>query len=119
MTDSATSVSESESTRPDPQHILERLEQYKDDHPEASEYQLETEAEAEELLVAMVSTFKLVMDDPKFRDRESRAEIQKYAKQYHHAIQGKRCLDFFRELEGDDELSLYGMRITASRIVVQ
>ena len=114
MADSVTPASKPESREPGAALILERLEAYKQQNPNVQAYYLTSEEEARDLLIAMVGTFELILKDPKFDNEASRAEIGKYQRQYHDAIQSGECLVFFRELADHEQLSLYGMQLKVS-----
>jgi len=117
MTGSATPAPPSESRPTEAQHILERLEQWREDNPEASVYVLADEQEAADLLLAMAATMKLVAKDLG-HDKASRDTIQGYAKIYRKAVMQGKALEYFRTLTEEDELSLYGVKITAPRIIL-
>lgn len=121
MTDSAISASPGDSTTADsttPNNILERLELYKEANPTAIEYWLETEAEAELLLVAMAASLDTLIADPSF-DKIAAEDLKKYSRQYKAACRQQKALDYIRDLADENSLAIWGMRIRARRIVLQ
>jgi len=114
MADSVTSASQPQSSEPATSgHILARMEEYSEEHPEATSYLISTELEAEELLLAIAATLKHLMRDVKHRDDQ--AQIKKIGQQYRLAVVQNRALDYIRGLTGDDELEIYGLKITVPR----
>jgi hypothetical protein len=117
MTDSAINVSKDESTTREPRNVIERLEQYSQDHPEATTYQVTTELEAEELLGAMAVSLSSLANEVK--DERDRGELLKYGKLYHQAVVQHRALDYNRGLTAEDELVIYGLKLQVPAIVLQ
>jgi hypothetical protein len=128
MADSATNASENGSndpkTRDDdrltlehPARIIERIEAWANDHPEAVDYWIDTEIEAASLLLAMAASLKHAEQD--IADRISIETLRRYANTYRQHVQQGKALYYLRKLcEGDEDLiTLHGLTIRASRIV--
>lgn len=100
-------------------HVLQRIEAFKAEHPEATEYLITTELEAEQVLLAIAATLKCILDD--VHDRDSKAEIKKIGQQYRLAVVQGRALDFIREIAAADEtaLEIHGVRIVVPPKVLQ
>lgn len=121
MTDSATSVSRSASSgqsEPRMPRILQQIEEYADEHPEAQAYYLSTEDDARDLLVAIMSTLRITMQNSTL-SRQEKEEIGRHAMSYHEAIQSGECLNFVRLLTEDDELAIYGLTLKVSPVLIQ
>lgn len=116
MTDDATNVSESPSEAR-PSHILDRLEVWAEDHPEATSYLLTSELEAEELLLAMAAALKLVSRD--VNNIVDSDTARTYARTYRKAVTHRAALDYIRTLTKVDEIQIYGLKIEAPRVVLQ
>lgn len=114
MVDTVTNVSKKISN--DHEHILERLEQYATDNPIATEYRITSELEAEQLLVAMAAILKHnadAIDDP-----EDAKKLRQFAHLYKQKVQRNQALDYIRELNEMDQISLFGLKLTVPRIVL-
>lgn len=113
--DSATDVSRKGSTAP---NILERLELISLEQPEQTEYLVTTEIEAQEILTAMAASLTMIASGmDKGPDRQV---ITDYAAQYRLAVVRASGLELLRELAGnpDDELVIYGLKLTVPVIVL-
>lgn len=97
------------------EHILDRLQRLAVENPQLEEYQLTTEIEAQQLLLAMAAMLKELRKDVKHA--EDREEIGQYARDYRLAVQEGRALEYLHGLNPDDELELFGLKITTSVIV--
>lgn len=117
MTESATTASPGGSRKAERLNVIQRLEAYAEDHPEATTYSITSEWEAEEILGAMALSLAALANDVK--DKTDRAELTKYGKQYHLAVVERRALEFIRELTDDDELVIYGLKLQVPAIVLQ
>lgn len=112
--DSAIDVSRKGSTEP---NVLERLELISLEKPEQTEYLVTTESEAQEILTAMAASLTMIASGmDKGHDRQV---VHNYAAQYRLAVVRASALDLFRELAGgDDELTIYGLKLVVPAIVL-
>lgn len=117
MTDSATNASKGELTAPEPTNVIERLEQYSLDHPDATMYLITSEDEARQILGAMAVSLGMMANDVK--DQDDRDELLKYARIYHRTVTEGSALAYIRALNEADELSIFGMRLAVPAIVLQ
>ena len=119
MTDSATTASPNalkpRMTTESQTELLNRIEQYKDDHPESIEYWIETEIEAACLLIAMAASLKHLEVDVN-NDKDRIKTLRHYAHTYRQVVQKGTAINYLHDLTDEDALSIYGMRIRARRI---
>lgn len=121
MTDSATSASPGGSKPPDnttPSNILERLESYKDDHPTAVDYWIETEMEAAQLLIAMAASLDSLAKDLEY-DKVDAGHLTKFSRQYKAIVCQGKAINYLRNISDQEAIAICGMRIRARRIVLQ
>ena len=97
--------------------ILERLERYAAENPDATEYRLDTEIEAQQLLIAMAAALKLMSKD--IEDRKDRQVLTNYANTYRQKVIHGKALEYIRELSEEDQLTIHGMKIVAPVIILQ
>lgn len=116
MTDDVTNVSESPSEAR-LSHILDRMEVWAEDHPEATSYMLMSELEAEELLLAMAAALKLISRD--VNNIVDKDIAQNYARTYRKVVVQGAAMDYIRTLNKSDEIEIYGLKIKAPRVVLQ
>jgi hypothetical protein len=114
--DSATSAKRNESTPPT-ENVLDRLQRLAVENPDLVEYQLTTELEAQELLTAMAAMLKVMMKD--VHHRGDKRTIQDYANQYRKAVIQGNAFGYIHELNSDDGLELFGLKITTGVAVLQ
>lgn len=102
-------------------HILERLEALADQYAEECKpkpwlYVIKDEEEAEQLLVAMAAVIKITVQDVhNALDRRTYLDV---AAGYRKAVLQGKALQCFREMTEDDQLELWGLTLTAGRIVL-
>lgn len=101
-----------------PQHVLERLEQWAEDNPAATEYVVGTEFEAASILVAMAATLKVAKAAIMESTGASEETLNRYARRYRQAAGTGTALRYLREIDGDEEnqIELFGKRIRAMPI---
>ena len=114
--ESATPASNNGSSDPR-ENILDKLQRLANEDPTLEAYHITTEIEAQELLLAMAAMLKVMAKDVKVEI--DRRVLKDYANQYRAAtIQGK-AMEYLRELDADDELELFGLKITVPAIIIQ
>ena len=96
-------------------HILERLEDYAEEHPEATEYRISSELEAEQILLAMAATIKHTSSS--IRNKMDKSLYLEIANKYRVAVIGGKALETFRAMTEEDQLELYGLKLTVTNIV--
>ncbi len=123
MADTVTTASEKTSSAPaDSDHILERLEalsiQYQEERRPESEfvYQIQGEEEAAQILLAMAATIKHTADG--VRNKMDLALYLQIAADYRKAVIQGKALETFREMTDDDQLEIYGLKLSARRIML-
>jgi hypothetical protein len=97
------------------EHILDRLQRLAVENPHLVEYQLTTEHEAQELLTAMAAMLKVMIKD--VNHPTDKRELKNYANEYRHAVIQGNALTYLHKLNPDDELELFGLKITTSVII--
>lgn len=103
-------------------HILERLEalgdQFDDDCIPCSDrvYIIQDEEEASQILLAMAATIKHTAEG--VRNVADKALYLGIARDYRQAVVSGKALETFRGMTEDDQLSIYGMRLEARRIML-
>lgn len=116
--DSVTDAKLNESKRPDErENILDRLQRLAVNDPDLTEYQLTTELEAQELLIAMAAMLKVMRKD--VVGKKDKQLLNDYACQYRAAVIQGRALEYFRTLNAGDQLALFGLAITTPMIILQ
>jgi hypothetical protein len=123
MADIATTASEKTSNDPGTSdHILERLEalsiQYHEECRPDSEfvYQIQGEEEAAQILLAMAATIKHTAEG--VRNKMDHAQYVQIAADYRQAVVQGKALQTFREMTEDDQLEIYGLKLSARRILL-
>ena len=101
--------------RKEQEHILDRLQRLAVENPDLQEYQLTTEFEAAELLLAMAAMLKELRKD--VNNAEDRRQISEYGNEYRLAVKQGRALEYLHTLNPEDELELFGLKITTSVII--
>jgi hypothetical protein len=114
--DSATSAKRNESTPPT-ENVLDRLQRLAVENPDLVEYQLTTELEAQELLIAMAAMLKVMIKD--IHQAGDKRTIQDYANEYRLAVIQGKAFEYIHELNPDDEFELFGLKITTGVVVLQ
>lgn len=113
MTDAVTDVSKPPSSG----HVLERMESFsealQDQGAPESEFvwELKTEEEAAEILLAMAAALALVVRDPDYRDKHGRRTVKDFCRLYRRNVSQRTALSYIRTLDVTDELSIYGLKI--------
>lgn len=97
------------------EHILDRLQRLAVENPDLAEYQLTTELEAQELLTAMAAMLKVMIKDVDHPD--DKRQLKDYANEYRHAVIQGNALNYLHKLNPEDELELFGLKITTSVII--
>ncbi len=100
-----------------PENIIERIEKWIAEHPEATEYWIETETEAEQILLAMAAVIRLSAKG--VGDRNAKRMMRDQANQYVQAVQNNAALELFRNMTEADQLELYEVRLRARSIALQ
>lgn len=113
MTESVPSAPPSDSSgpageRPEPANIIERIEQYAAEHPEATEYRITTEAEAAQILLAIAAVLKHLRRDV-HNDREGRAKLKKIGQEYRLAVAQGKALEYIFSMTEEDQLEIRGL----------
>lgn len=123
MADTVTTASGKTSSAPAASdHILERLEalsiQYQEECRPASEfvYQIQGEEEAAQILLAMAATIKHTADG--IRNKMDLALYLQIAADYRKAVVQGKALQCFREMTEEDQLEIYGLKLSARRIML-
>ncbi len=123
MTDTVMTASEKTSKQAGvSDHILERLEalgdQFDEDCIPSSDrvYVIQDEEEACQILLAMAATIKHTADG--VLNVPDKALYLGIARVYREAVVSGRALETFRKMTEEDQLSIYGMRLEARRIML-
>lgn len=95
---------------------LERLAQYAEEHPEKNEYRITSELEAAEILTMLAATLKLGAKQT--RDREYAKKLRDFSHVYKLQVKRGNALEYIRQLSEEEELVIYGMKLTAPRITL-
>ncbi len=91
--------------------ILSRIEEYALDNPDATEYWIETEIEAEQILLAMASVIKLQIKNTPTLSSHDKAMMRNIARKYKVAVREAKAGQLFRDMTEDDQLELRGLRL--------
>lgn len=98
-------------------NVLERIEQYSVDQPEATEFYIYDELEAQQILLAMAAMIHETVGDVKHEmDREQYKEI---ARKYRKAVIDEKAMELFREMTEEDQLVILGLKLKAPNITIQ
>ena len=112
------SVSDSESTETTTSIApLAYIGEYAEQNPLATEYYVETELEAQKILLAMAASIKHLVKDVK--RNEDKATMLKFANQYRQAVIHSNALDYIRNMTEETQLEIYGLALKARRIILQ
>lgn len=117
MTDSARTVSPGALKRQGPQRILEQIEAYADEHPEAEEFLLEGEEQAAQVLIAMAGTMKVIQAD--LEPGVDRQTVKDICQSYRQAVVKGKATELFRSMTEEDQLEIYGLRLRMRRVLLQ
>lgn len=98
-------------------HILEQMEQYAEDNPLATEFYLENEEQAAQILLSMAASIKHLVKDVKHK--EDQRHMVTIANQYRKAVIHNRALELFCNMTDEDQLEMYGLKLLVRRIVLQ
>jgi len=102
---------------PDQDHvatnIIERFQQFKAANPDAVEYQLQGEEEAQVVLTAIIPTLRALAADVNVP--EDRAAIIRCANQFQSAVVNGRAINAFRRMDDTNQVYLAGIKITARK----
>lgn len=113
MTESVKSAQQNAPAESNHMNIMERLEAFKDENPNAKYYFVSTEIEAAEILIAMAAALKLASQD--LNDDDSIETMKEYARIYRaKTFQGK-ALEYLMTLSKADKLSIFGMELAVKR----
>ena len=122
MTDSATPALPTESRSrmnlEGPAEILQTLERYAEEHPEAKEYWIETEIDAAYLLLAMAASLKHLENDVT-KDKDGIKTLRHYGHTYRQVVQKGNAIQYLHDLTEADALSIYGLRIRSKGVTLQ
>ncbi len=120
MTDSAIDASQNESMNHGPAGILQKLESFAAENPTTTDYWINTEYEAAAILSAMAASLKhMRKNTASIRKRSLDAEtLKKYERIYRSKCNQGMALHYFRTLDPEDELEIYGLKIRAHRLIV-
>lgn len=91
--------------------VLERLEAWVEENPGATEYWIETELEAEQILLGMAAVIHQTMLAPTDLTQHDRRTLQDMANRYRLAVSQGRGLQTFREMTDEDQLHFMGVRL--------
>lgn len=112
----STEATESKASPPS-ENIIERIETWVEHNPSATDYWIETESEAGELLIAMAAVLRL--NAKGIKEPGDRRLMRSIANDYIQHVQNSTALEHFRNMSDDDELKLYGVRMRARSLVLQ
>lgn len=97
-------------------HVLETMELWAAEHPMATEYVLTSELQAEQLLLAMAAVIAHTSKD--IRNAMDKRMYLDIASQYRKAVIDQSALQLFQEMTEEDQLELYGLKITVRTILL-
>lgn len=117
MTDSAMPASPDASTTAGKTNILERIEQWAADHPEALEYLLDGEAEAAEALLALAAVLKLTTAD--MPDCQEKRHAKAIAASYRKAVARGKATETIRAMTDADQVTVAGLDLKMRRVLLQ
>jgi hypothetical protein len=95
------------------QNIIERFQRFKEENPDAIEYVLSGEEEAQIVLIAIIPTLRALAADVKIP--EDRAAIIRCANQFQASVVNRRALNAFRKMDHTNQVSIAGIKITARK----
>lgn len=94
--------------------ILDKIQGYSLMNPDATFYEVQSELEAAQLLLAMAAMIKETKNAVK--NKFDRATYEQVARDYRAAVQQGRALQKFRDMTEEDQLELYGLKLVARRV---
>jgi methylase of polypeptide subunit release factors len=97
--------------------IIQRMAEYAQEHPEATEYSIVDEAEAQALLLAIAEQVRVMLDVGGFRGTKRHA-LQTVNHAYRRAVQEGCALKYIAGLTAEEELEVFGLKIVVPAIVV-
>ncbi|MGI9251137.1 MAG: hypothetical protein ACR2PR_08065 [Pseudohongiellaceae bacterium] len=118
MTDSAINASQNESMNLGPTGILKQVEAYAQENPTATEYWIDNEFAAAAILSAMAASLKHVRKTTGTLAGAEAAELKKFEQIYRHKCAVGEALLYFRTIDDDEALEIFGLRIRAHRLIV-
>lgn len=83
-------------------------------NPDATFYEVQSELEAAQLLLAMAAMIKHTMKSVK--SKLDRDQYKQVARDYRKAVNQGRALQKFRDMTEDDQLELYGLKLVARKV---
>jgi hypothetical protein len=92
------------------------MAEYREQHPEASEYSLGTEEEAESLLLAIADQVRLNI--PLLSRPNDRRHLAAIERSYRLAVAEGRALKFIASMNEESQLEIYGLRIVVPAVIV-
>lgn len=98
--------------------ILDRLEEYALENPDETDYWIETELEAEQILLAMAAVIKQTIKITPTLTSHDKQMMRDVANKYRHAVKQGQARQLFRDMTEHDQLELRGMRLRVREIVI-
>jgi hypothetical protein len=115
--DAATLASRSRSSEVPGGPIIQRMAEYAQEHPEATEYSIVDEAEAQALLLAIAAQVRVMLDMGLRGARRTALLTVEHA--YRRAAEEGCALKYIAALAGgEEELEVFGLKIVVPAIVV-
>lgn len=96
--------------------IADRIALWLQENPDASEYCVNEEIEAKELLLGIAATIKAMMIDVK--DRNDYAQVKAIRNAMCRAAAQSKAIPYIRELNKTDPLEFLGVRITVPEEII-
>lgn len=102
----------------DTAQILNRIEEWALENPDETDYWIESELEAEQILLTMAAVIKQSIKTTPTLTSHDKEMMRKIANEYRHAVQHGRASQLFRDMTEEDQLELVGLRLRVREIVI-
>ena len=96
--------------------VIARIKDYRDEHPEATAYTVTEESAAGELLLMLADQLRASLDG---RPKHERKEVIRIERLYRRARAEGRALHYLATLTDDEELVIFGLKLTVPAILVR
>ena len=97
--------------------IIDEIEEYSIEHPDATEYVVETELVAAQILLAMAAMIKLTART--IQSQHDRSIYVATARKYRLAVQHGNAKQLFRDMTEEDQLELHGLKLVVRDPVIE
>ena len=98
--------------------VANRISEWAEEHPEATQYPLTDEQEAGEILTAIIAMTEMTVQGTNM-DKHMRREVMKILGNMQIAISRREAISYIRELNKTDQLEFLGLEIVVPAIVLQ